>query len=114
MTEVLAQEDLGVLLDALKRDAEEYFDHTEAVLGTVPRPDRWNPYDRDHFWSELPLGVCDEAKNLADRLLALAGQIADAVRKAPLASEADQRDVMTGTKAMREQERGQVFTLDII
>jgi len=101
MTEVLAQEDLGVLLDALKRDAEEYFDHTEAVLGMVPRPDRWNPYDRDHFWSELPPGVCDEAKKLADRLLALAGQIADAVRKAPLASEADQRDVMTGTKAMR-------------
>ncbi|MFH1236459.1 MAG: hypothetical protein V1685_06020, partial [Parcubacteria group bacterium] len=101
MTEVLAQEELGALLDSLKSDAEEYFDRTEAALVMVTRPDKWSHYDRDHFWTELPPDVRDEAATLADHLLALAGHIADAVRKAPLASEADQRDVMTGTKAMR-------------
>lgn len=101
MTELSAHNKLIVLLDALKKDTEEYFDRTETILVTVPRPDRWSHYDRDHFWTELPPDVHDEAAKLSDRLLTLAGHIADAVRKAPLASEADQRDVMTGTKAMR-------------
>jgi hypothetical protein len=101
MTEVSMYKELVVLLDALKKDAEEYFGKTETILVTVPRPERFSNFDRDHFWKDLPQDVHDEAAKLADRLLTLAGRIVDAVRKAPLASEADQRDVMTGTKVMR-------------
>jgi hypothetical protein len=89
------------MLDVLKMDGEAYFDRTEAALKVVPRPSRWMHDNRDHFWAELPQELRDEAGRLTERLLALAGYIADAVGKAPLASEADQRDVMTGTKAMR-------------
>jgi hypothetical protein len=42
-----------------------------------------------------------EAIRLDRRLVSLMRQIARAVRNTPLASEADQREVMTGTKAMR-------------
>jgi hypothetical protein len=38
---------------------------------------------------------------MAEELLTLTGRIADAVRSASLVSEADQRDIMMGTKAMR-------------
>lgn len=101
MTDLLEPETLGTSLDSLGKDAEAYFDRAEAVLRNVPRPDRWNRPARDHFWAELSPQDREEARSLAGRLLALAGQVANVVRNAPLASEADQRDVMTGTKAMR-------------
>lgn len=97
----LEQGTLGVLLNRLGIDAEVYFDEVEAALTDIPRGDRWSRFERDHFWAELPQDLREEAGGLAERLLSLAGQAAPAVRNAPLASEADQRDVMTGTKAMR-------------
>ncbi len=57
--------------------------------------------ERRKFWEQLPDGLRDEAKRLDHRLVSLMGQIASVARSAPLASEADQRDVMTGNKAMR-------------
>lgn len=92
---------LGASFAALGRDAEAYFDRAAAAVATIPRPERWDRPDRDHFWVNLPGPVREEAEALVQRLLELAGPLADAVRNAPLASEADQRDVMTGTKAMR-------------
>jgi hypothetical protein len=83
------------------RDAEAYFDRAAFTLAAVPRLERWEPSNRDHFWEKLPDLLQKEAAVLVRRLLDLAGPIADSVRNAPLASEADQRDVMTGTKAMR-------------
>jgi hypothetical protein len=101
MTDLLEPEILCASLDALGKDAEAYFDQAQAALGEIPRLENWTRPERDYFWAELPPQVREEAGKLAERLLALAGHIADAVRNAPLASEADQRDVMTGTKAMR-------------
>ena len=101
MNDEIKQGQLGVLLVTLERDVVAYFDRAEAALKAIPRPDRWERPDRDHFWGELPEQLREEAEGLVKRLLELAGSIADAVRNAPLASEADQRDVMTGTKAMR-------------
>ena len=105
MTGISEHEELGSMPDGLKRDAEAYFDRSQAALEKVPRLDRWShaSHDarRDYFWLELPQEVRTDAGRLADRLLALAGHVADAVRKAPLASEVDQRDVMTGTKSIR-------------
>jgi hypothetical protein len=101
MTDQSEHGTLGVLLDRLGIDAEVYFDKAQAVLTDTPRGDRWSRFERDHFWAELPQDLREEAVRLAGRLLSLAGQAAPAVRNAPLASEADQRDIMTGTKAMR-------------
>jgi len=101
MTDQPEQVALGPSFAALGRDTEAYFDRAEAALEKISRPDRWERPGRDHFWAELPAQVREEAERLVQRLLALAGPIADALRNAPLASEADQRDVMTGTKAMR-------------
>jgi len=99
VTDQPEQAALGASFAALGRDAEAYFDRAAAALAEIPR-DRWER-PRDMFWAELPAELREEAGRLMQRLLALAGPIADAVRNAPLASEADQRDVMTGTKAMR-------------
>jgi len=101
MPEMLEPETSAASLDALQADAETYFDRAEAALGHIPQPERWETPERDHFWSELPPEISEDASRLTERLLTLAGRIADAVRNSPLASEADQRDLMTGTKAMR-------------
>ncbi|MEO8766874.1 MAG: hypothetical protein ABI363_00780 [Nitrosospira sp.] len=101
MVDELGQQTLVDSLDALGRHAEAYFGRARAVLVEVPRPESWDSPERDYFWGKLPPEGCEEAKNIAEHLLTLAGQIADAVRNALLASEADQRDVMTGTKIMR-------------
>ncbi len=105
MTDIAEPESLYASLDSLQNDAEVYFDKAGIALENIPRPDRWStdsgPNHRDHFWAALPPERREKAEMLAERLLALTGQIANAIRNAPLASEADQRDVMTGTKAMR-------------
>lgn len=105
MTDISEHEELGTMLGVLRKDAESYFDRAEAALERIPRLDRWSyaSYDtrRNYFWSELPQEVRNEAGRLVERLLTLAGRISDAVRKAVLASGADQRDMMTGTKSMR-------------
>jgi len=95
------QEALGPLFAGLRTDAEAYFDQATAALTKIARPSLLKRPERDHFWGELPVPLRKEAANLVERLLRLAGQIAAAIRNAPLASEADQREVMTGTKAMR-------------
>jgi hypothetical protein len=93
--------DLSILLASLEQDVLAYFNQAEAALKDISRPDRWDRSDRDHFWKELPEQLREEAEGLVERLLELAGLIADSVNSAPLASEADQRDVMSGTKTMR-------------
>jgi hypothetical protein len=100
-------EQLSALLDGLKTDAAAYFNKAKEVFGEIDEDDhsrRWlrrASNDRDQFWAQLPEENRGEAKRLDRRLVSLMGQVARAVRNAPLASEADQRDVMTGTKAMR-------------
>jgi hypothetical protein len=100
--------ELSTLLDGLKIDSADYFERAEGALEGVEIEERvpWWPdepdkADRDRYWVKLPAQIRDEAKRLNNRLVSLMGQVARAIRNAPLSSEADQRDVMTGTKAMR-------------
>ena len=106
------QEDseLSALLDGLKIDAAGYFKRAEEALEGVEISESslgWATsqlqswVERDRYWAKLPEEIRGEAKRLSDRLVSLMGQVARAVRNAPLSSEADRRDVMTGTKAMR-------------
>lgn len=101
MSDQLEHGTLSVSFDQLAIDSESYFEKAEASLTNVQREENWRRFERDHFWAELPPNLCEEAISLAERLISLAGVIAPAVRNAPLASEADQRDLVTGTKAMR-------------
>lgn len=101
MSDQLEHGTLSVSFDRLAIDSESYFEKAEAALTNVQREEDWQKFERDHFWAELPPNLREEAIRLAERLISLAGVIAPAVRNAPLASEADQRDLMTGTKAMR-------------
>lgn len=101
MTDQSEQATLGASVVTLGSDAEAYFDRAAVALAGLHRPDRWERPGRDFFWESLPGPLREEAHALVQRVLHLAGPIADAVRNAPLASEADQRDVMTGTKVMR-------------
>ena len=96
-------QDLGLLLVRLERNVLAYFDQAEAALADTREPYYLEPLnpDGDYFWQKLPGRLREESRGLVNRSLELAGFIAAAVGKAPLASEADQRDVMTGTKAMR-------------
>lgn len=103
MTPQQEESELPALFDGLKTDAEGYFKRTEEALpGGI---NRWirarGGVERDRYWGELPEEIRSEAERLDRRLVSLMGQVARAIRNAPLASEADQRDMMTGTKAMR-------------
>jgi hypothetical protein len=99
------------LLDGLKLDAARFFIAAEEALDGVTIGESVLPWRRlgareqlaarDMYWAELPDETRSAAQRLNDRLVSLMGQIALTVRSAPLASEADQRDLMTGTKAMR-------------
>jgi len=101
MSDQLEHGTLSVSFDQLAIDSESYFEKAEAALTNVQREENWQRFERDHFWAGLPPNLREEAISLAERLISLAGVIAPAVRNAPLASEADQRDLVTGTKAMR-------------
>ena len=106
MTDQQEGSELSELLDGLRTDANEYF---EKAFDTIfdanlrlrqPDDPAFSPR-RDKYWWRLTEEIRAEAKRLDRRLVFLMGQIARSVRNAPLTSEADQRDVMTGTKAMR-------------
>jgi hypothetical protein len=90
---------------AFFKKAEEALEGEEITEGVVTWPSRVEAWtERDRYWSTLPEEIGGEAKRLNTRLVSLMGQVALAVRNAPLSSlssEADQRDVMTSTKAMR-------------
>lgn len=105
MSDQSEYDDLGDSLERLGREATAYFDRAAAALTTVPRDYNWileqDDKRRDHFWAELPQDLRDESRKLAKRLVTFSGQVASAIRNAPLVSEADQRDLMTGTKTMR-------------
>ncbi|MGH7114955.1 MAG: hypothetical protein ACREE9_10725 [Stellaceae bacterium] len=107
--------ELPALLDGLGTDAAAYFKRAAEVIAefVIKEEDRKNTFElmweerqdltyrRDKFWTRLPEDSHHEASRLDTRLLSVMKQVAVAVRGAPLASEADQRDVMLGTKAMR-------------
>lgn len=101
MTEEQEEKAFRSRFELLRRDAENYFDGAISALGKVARLEKWQSPDRDYFWEALPESVRAEGRVLVNRLLELAGSIAAAIRKSSLASEADSRDVMTGTKALR-------------
>ena len=111
MTDHQESIDPRTLLEGLRLDAEGYFTKAEEALDDVIieewtvrsryLSDAERPSARDQCWVQLPEEIRAEANRLQDRLVSLMGQVARTVRNAPLASEADQRDVITGTKAMR-------------
>lgn len=80
--------------------------HLEALEGSVAiTEDVWAPTyergNRDLYWSQLSDAQRRVCRELADRCLDLAGQLAEAARNSPLASDADVRDVMIGAKTLR-------------
>lgn len=111
MTDQEEDVQLKALLGGLKTDAERYFKRAAKALDGVSIAESAFPFrqlgarerldERDRYWAVLPKRIRSDANRLNDRLISLMGQIARTVRNAPLASEADQRDVMTGTKSMR-------------
>lgn len=101
MSEQLEVADLRSSVEGLGVDADQYFEKMEIALSEISRDLRWEKPHRDYFWSKVPGQVQEEASALVRRLLTVAGQMTTAVEKASLVSEADQRDLMTGIKAMR-------------
>jgi hypothetical protein len=105
MTDQQECSQLSELLDGLRTDVDEYFEKAfDAIFDRdlqFKQPAVLGASERDKYWSRLTEEIRAEAKRLDRRLVSLMGQIARAVRNAPLTSEADQRDVMSGTKAMR-------------
>jgi hypothetical protein len=110
MTDHQENIDPRTLLEGLKLDAEGYFKKAEEALDGIEiseyrsfrhLSDLERLSARDEYWAELPDEIRSEAKRLYARLVSLMGQVARTVRNAPLTSEPDQRDVMTGTKTMR-------------
>lgn len=91
-------------LTKLAAQAAVYFDSAQVALEGVSRTEgrfAFGPLERDHFWEKLPDELRHSARSLVVELLALSGQVVEAAHDAPLASAADERDVMLGAKAMR-------------
>jgi hypothetical protein len=111
MTNEEEDSELSTLLSGLKIDAAGHFRKAAEALDGVIIGEWDRPFGRlaarerlaarGMYWAKLPEEIRSEAKRLNDRLVSLMKQVARTVRNALLASEADQRDVMTGTKAMR-------------
>jgi hypothetical protein len=101
MTDQPQHNELSALLDGLKTDAAAYFMKAAKVFEGETFELSWEEPRRDRFWIALPEEIRGEAERLDRRLTSLMGQIVRVVRNAPLTSEADEREVMTGTKAMR-------------
>jgi hypothetical protein len=111
MTDQQENIDPRTLLEGLKLDAEGYFKKAEEDLDGIEVSEWSHSFRhlsdlerlsaRDQYWVGLAEEIRSEAKRLYHRLVSLMGQVARTVRNAPLASEADQRDVMAGTKTMR-------------
>lgn len=90
------------LLSGLKIDAARYFQKAgEALEGVEVLVSPFGRIERDEYWRQLPPEICDEAKRLNDRFLALLRPVVRSLRNAVLSSEADRRDVTTDAKAMR-------------
>lgn len=86
-------------------EATSFFDRAIEAVGNPKKvPEYWGDdrhRNRHRYWERLSAELRTEARGLAVRVVNLGGWIAGASRSAPLASEADQRDVGTATKAMR-------------
>ncbi|CAE6851558.1 hypothetical protein R69746_07378 [Paraburkholderia aspalathi] len=95
--------ELGSQLTDMRRAAATYFDELEAAIPV--KEDNWissfDARNRDLYWGQLTDEQRGNARQLAQRMLDLAGQLAEAARNSPLASEADVRDVMIGAKTLR-------------
>jgi hypothetical protein len=103
MAEQMRLDEIVDRLSLLATDASAFFDKAQIELEEISREGRFGvgSPERDHFWEGLSDGLRHEARALVSRLLSLAGHVVTAAREAPLASDADARDVMLGTKAMR-------------
>jgi hypothetical protein len=78
-----------------------YFEIAGSEVGPEHPISRFSHLGRTHYWDMISPQTRALAADLEKRLLALAGKIIEATRKSPLLSEADHRDVVTGTKAIR-------------
>jgi hypothetical protein len=83
----------------LGTDAAQYFEDAESGMGKVEIGNL--DLDRDVFWAALPDRLRVRAKKLVEQLVAISGRLAPMLKLSPLASEADQRELMTATKTMR-------------
>src|SRR5260221_1730176 len=89
----------------LTEDAAFYFD---AAAGVVPDDETYKESftypsrnEADIFWNDLPESLQTQSRELVKRVIAFAAQLAPVLKSSPLNSEADQRVLMIGTKAMR-------------
>lgn len=105
MSDRRENDDANELLNEFGRRASEYFERVKQTIVDEEQDSSWlhenGAARRDYYWNKLPQDLRDEAVQLVARLVSLGGLVAASVRNAPLASEADQRDIMTGTKTMR-------------
>jgi hypothetical protein len=111
MVDKKEESELRDLLEGLRIDAAAYFEKAEHALDGVeisvspyhlPHGDdleRWK--ERDQYWINLPEEIRSEARRLVSRLVSLMRQIARTAQSSTLSSEADRREITTGTKAMR-------------
>ena len=91
----------------LHRDAISFFDRASSFLKTngAWQEDTGGTFDYSNryidYWVALPEDAQREANLLAARLAALAQQVAPAIRRAPLLTEADEREAGHAFKGMR-------------
>jgi hypothetical protein len=93
-------------LQLLATEADGYFDRAIDHIGDADDISvEWGVEDPGHlqrlYWDRLSTDLAVDARRLAARTVELGGWLAGASRNAPLASEADQRNVTAATKSMR-------------
>lgn len=86
-------------LEELISIAKQYFDQAGSIVAEIPW-DEWK-VSRDYVWDKLPEQLQITANTIIRRALTLSGKLAPILKLAPLATEADQRDLATTAKNMR-------------
>jgi len=100
-TESILQE-----LEEVRRSALGYFTIAEEHLKKLEKePDEdylmFMEQRRTEYWKLLPLDIREVAEKILKTLTLLAGEVGVAVRRSPLLSETDERDIGFATKGMR-------------
>lgn len=94
--------DLRLLIDALRKDAGDYFREVARSVKEEPSDSWGRPrLTPDHYWQQVPSDSMTAARGIMQRLVKYSAQVAEAMRAAPLVSGEDLADLRHATKAMR-------------
>lgn len=106
-----SKSDLRVLFETLADDVAGFFSLADQECSGM-NADLWDERTgKRYFWDHLSIKSQELAVDLETRLLRYCAELANQIKRAPLAGDEDQRDLKESAKAMRSALRLRRYTL---